>query len=175
MNNRQSRVPIILIAAVCLCLSSSPADAQQNKTVIGPTNPQLSAGADALLASDGEEGVRLTLLGLKVETRRGDRLIGMSNLCAGYIMLEQLDEALNYCNRVLEENDRYWRAYSNRALAYVMLDRLEEAELDLQKAEAIAPKARTVKVVRSMLRDKTDPVAPSIVIDDRRNPEDDEN
>ena len=99
----------------------------------------------------------------------------MSNLCAGYIMLEQLDEALDYCNRVLEENDRYWRAYSNRALAYVMLDRLEEAEQDLQKAEAIAPQARTVKVVRSMLRDKTDPVAPSIVIDDRRNPEDDEN
>ena len=55
-----------------------------------------------------------------------------------------------------------------------MLDRLEEAEQDLQKAEAIAPQARNVKIVRSMLRDKTDPVAPSIVIDDRRNPQDDE-
>jgi hypothetical protein len=75
---------------------------------------------------------------------------------------------------VLEENDRYWRAYSNRALVFIMLDRLEEAEQDLQKAEAIAPQARNVKIVRSMLRDKTDPVAPSIVIDDRRNPQDDE-
>jgi tetratricopeptide (TPR) repeat protein len=175
MNNRQSRVPIILIGAVCLCFSSLLADTQQSKTVIGPTNPQLSDGANALLAGDGEEGVRLTLLGLKVETRRRDRLTGMSNLCAGYIMLEQLDKALSYCNRVLEENDRHWRAYSNRALAYVMLDRLEEAEQDLSKAEAIAPQARTVRIVRAMLRDKTDPVAPSIIIDDRRNPEDDEN
>jgi tetratricopeptide (TPR) repeat protein len=174
MINRQSRLPIILIGAVCLCLSTPQVAAQQNKTVIGPSNPQLSEGADALLAGDGEEGVRLTLLGLAVESRRRDRIIGMSNLCAGYIMLEQLDEALSYCNRVLEENDRYWRAYSNRALVFIMLDRLEEAEQDLQKAEAIAPQARNVKIVRSMLRDKTDPVAPSIVIDDRRNPQDDE-
>jgi len=175
MNICQIRAPVTQIVAVFLCLASLLAGAQENKTVIGPTNPRLSEGADALLAGDGEEGVRLTLLGLQVETRRRERLTGMSNLCAGYIMLEQMDQALEYCDRVLEEDDGYWRGYSNRALAYVMLDRLEEAEQDLQKAEALAPQARTVRIVREMLRDKTDPVAPSIVIDDRRNPEDDEN
>jgi hypothetical protein len=55
-------------------------------------------------------------------------------------------------------------------LAYVKLERYEEAEQDLQKAEALVDNARTVKIVRSMLLDATDPVAPEIVIDDRRQP-----
>ncbi len=89
-------------------------------------------------------------------------------------MLGQLETALTYCDQVLEQNDDYWRAYSNRALAYVKLGRFEEAEQDLQKAEALAKNARTVKVVRSMLLDAADPVAPQVVIDDRRQPTDDD-
>jgi tetratricopeptide (TPR) repeat protein len=89
-------------------------------------------------------------------------------------MLEQLEDALTYCDQVLEQNDDYWRAYSNRALAYVMLGRLEEADQDLLIAEALSKNARTVKIVRSMLLDATDPVAPQVVIDDRRQPTDDD-
>jgi len=122
------------------------------------------------MMGDGEEGVRLTLLGLQRATSSRDRLAGISNLCAGYIMLEQLDTALNYCNQVLEKDDQHWRSYSNRALAYIMLKRYEEAEQDLQRAEALVDNARTVRIVRSMLLDATDPVAPQIIIDDRRQP-----
>ena len=152
-----------------MCLSAT---ARQNTTVLGPNNPDLHAGANALLAGDAEEGVRLTLLGLKYEGGGHDRITGLSNLCAGYIMLGQLEEGVKVCDQVLEQNDDYWRAYSNRALAYIKLGRLEEAEQDLQKAEAIAENARTVKVVRSMLLDKTDPVAPQVIIDERRQPVD---
>jgi len=160
------------VAGLCLvCLSAT---ARQHTTILGPNNPDLYHGANALLAGDAEEGVRLTLLGLKYEGRGRDRITGLSNLCAGYIMLEQLETALPYCDQVLEQNDTYWRAYSNRALAYIKLGRFEEAELDLQKAEAIAVNARTVKIVRSMLLDATDPVAPQVVIDDRRQPTDDD-
>jgi len=162
------------LIAVCLCLTLSNTDAQESKTVIGPSNPDLYDGANALLAHDAEEGVRLTLLGLQRESSSRNRLIAMSNLCAGYIMLDQLDTALSYCNQVLEKNDRYWRAYSNRALAYVKLERYEEAERDLQEAESLTTTARTVKIVRSMLLDATDPVAPLIVIDERRQPADDD-
>ena len=153
-----------------MCLS---AIAQQNMTVLGPSNPDLYAGANALLAGDAEEGVRLTLLGLKREGNSRNRTTGLSNLCAGYIMLGQLEEGLKYCDEVLEQDDQYWRAYSNRAYVYLKQGRLEEAEQDLQKAEALAKNARTVKTVRSMLLDKTDPVAPEIVIDDRRKSADD--
>lgn len=160
---------------VCLCLIASVVHAQGAKTVLGPTNPDLYHGAEALLAGDGEKGVRLTLLGLKHAANSRERMTGMSNLCAGYIMLEQYEIGLSYCDQVLEANDRHWRSYSNRALANLKLGRFEETEADLQKAEAIAPNARTVKVVRSMLLDATNPVAPLIVIDDRRQEADDDN
>ena len=89
-------------------------------------------------------------------------------------MLEHYAIALSYCDQVLAENEQHWRSYSNRALAYLKLGRFEDTEADLQKAEAIAPNARTVKVVRSMLLDATNPVAPLIIIDDRRQAADDD-
>jgi tetratricopeptide (TPR) repeat protein len=159
-----------LCATACLCLVAAGTAAQQ-KTVIGPSNPELHDGAQALLAGDAKEGVQHTLQGLATAANTRERMIGMSNLCAGYIMLKDLDTALDYCNRVLAEDDKFWRAYSNRALIFVTLDRYDEAEADLEKAEAISPNSRTVKIVRSMLRDKTKPVRPNIVIDDRRRSE----
>ncbi len=161
---------LCVFMAALLCLSGADVMAQSNKTVIGPTNPALQEGADALLAGDAEEGVRLTLMGLRYANSSRNRQIGMSNLCAGYLLLNQLDTALSYCDQVLEKNDQYWRAYSNRALIYVKQKRYEEAEQDLQKGEAISPKSRTLKAVRMMLLDQTNPVAPAIVIDDRRSP-----
>lgn len=159
----------------CLCLASSIAVSQENKSVLGPKNEDLHAGAEALLAGDAEEGVRRTLIGLKYSSSPRNRAAGLSNLCAGYAMLEKPEEALPWCSEAIELNDRHWRAYSNRALVYIQLGHLEEAEQDLQMAEELAPRSRTVKTVRSMLLDATDPVAPIVVIDDRRQePDDDE-
>ena len=167
-------LPQRLVVLVLSCLTLSVAAAQESKTVIGPENPDLYNGANALLAGDAEEGVRLTLRGLAGASNHRERETGNANLCAGYILLEQLEEALTYCDRVLEQNESHWRAYSNRALAYIKLQRYEEAEQDLQHAEAIAPNSRKVKTVRAMLRDAVDPVAPQIVIDDRRQPADED-
>jgi tetratricopeptide (TPR) repeat protein len=161
---------LLLLVVVSPVLVARLADGQQAKTVIGPYNAELSAGAEALLAGDAERGIRLTLEGLQRETRSYDRRTGLSNLCAGYILLDDLETALDYCSRVLEETDRHWRAYSNRALIFVKLGRYADAEADLERAEAIAPKARPVRSVRSMLQDATDPVAPIVIIDDRREP-----
>ena len=153
----------------CLCLLMTSALAQSNKTVIGPSNLNLYDGANALTAGDVEEGIRLTIIGLQQSVNARDRQAGKSNLCAGYLMLGELDTALGYCNEVLDENDRHWRAYSNRALIYVKLERFAEAEQDLEKGEAISPNARTLNAVRRMLLDETNPVSPIIVIDDRRS------
>jgi len=159
----------------CLCLASLSSWGQENKTVIGPSNKALHAGAEALLADDAEKGVRLTHDGLEFTSSKRDRVAGLSNLCAGYVMLGEPEKALPYCDQALELDDNNWRALSNRALVYVKLGRYAEADPDLQKAEEIAPQARTVKVVRSMLLDATNPVAPLVIIDDRRqSAEDDE-
>ena len=140
------------------------------KTVIGPGNVDLADGAAALRMGDAEEGVRLTQRGLSRATRQRDRVAGYSNLCAGLVMLERLDEALQACNRALELDDRHWRSYSNRALVYLRQERYAEAEQDIATGEALNPSARTLKTLRAMYLDAVDPVSPSIIIDDRREP-----
>jgi len=157
----------------CLCFFAAGVLAQSNTTVIGPSNPDLKYGADALLAGDADEGVRLTLIGLKFAGGTRDRQTAKSNLCAGYLMLREYDTALAYCDEVLAENDEHWRAYSNRALVYVKIGRFEDAEQDLQRGEAIRPSSRTLKAVRRMLLDAASPVSPNIIIDDRRDPAED--
>jgi len=174
MRNLWTQWPCRFLAVACVCLTCGYVAAQENKTVIGPSNPDLYHGANALLAGDADEGVRLTLRGLQNESSQKDRITAMSNLCAGYIMLKELDTALSYCDQVIEHNDRHWRAYSNRALAYIGLERYEEADQDLQKAEALAANSRKVKTVRAMLLDATDPVEPEIVIDERRQAADED-
>ena len=158
----------------CLFLLVPTAEAQQDyqyKTVIGPANSDLASGADALIRGNAEDGVRLTLRGLASAANKRERVAANSNLCAGYVMLRELDKAVNHCTEALEEDTRHWRALSNRALALVHLKRYDEAEADLDRAEIIAPYSSKVKVVRSIWRDAVDPVAPAIIIDDRRDTE----
>lgn len=169
----------ILIVIACLLLHVQPAPAQNSddnevKTVLGPRNPNLVDGANELLAGNAEEGIRLTRLGLDVAVGQRERQAGLGNICAGYVMLKQYDEALEFCNEALAEYDRNWRALCNRALIYIKKGRLEEAAADLERGEEIAPNARALKEVRGMYRDATDPVTESITIDDRRKAADDD-
>ncbi len=160
---------LLLIGFVLLC-GPIAAASEDSRTVIGPSNQDLYDGANALIAGDAEEGVRLTLLGLNMATNNRERHTAFANLCVGYILLDQLDTALDYCNRVLAKNDRHWRAYNNRALIYIKQKRYREAEQDILKVQELNPNARTLKRVRAMLLDETDPVSPIIEIDDRRHP-----
>ncbi len=162
---------LLLIGIICPDPGAA-VQAQEAKTVLGPSNPELNDGAQALLAGDIEEGVRLSLLGLARATNNRERVAAHSNLCAGYVQLGDLDAALMHCDAALELNERYWRAMTNRALVYIKLEKFTEAGKDLDAAEVIAPNARKVREVRAVLRDAVDPVAPSIIIDDRRVPGD---
>ena len=143
------------------------------KTVLGPRNPDLSAGAQALLSGEVDEGIRLTRLGLDSAFGDRERVAGLSNLCAGYIRKHDWQAALGYCDEAIELDSDSWRARTNRALVYVFLGEFEKAEADLAVAEERAPGAASVKQVRSKYRDATDPVIPSVTIDDRRDPDDD--
>jgi len=169
MNMRNTWKLIAATGGICLCLTL--AQAQEHKIVVGVRNIDLLEGADALLAGDAEEGVRRTLIGLRYAADRDDRLTGTSNLCAGYILLERYDEALEQCNIVLSEDDDHWRALANRALIYVLKGRYDVADEDLGRAEELAPNVRTIKNVRELLRDRLNPVEPVIIIDDRRQSE----
>ncbi|MDZ7644540.1 MAG: tetratricopeptide repeat protein [Woeseiaceae bacterium] len=137
------------------------------KTVIGPTNPALQDGADALLAGRAEDGVRLTLQGLKVAGSAREEEAALSNLCAGYILLEKFGEAMRYCDLLLARNDENWRAYNNRAVIYIQTQQYDKAERDLERGEALRPGAHTLKVARAMYMDAVHPVSPEVIVDDR--------
>jgi len=160
------------LLALILLASMQALAIEEVRTILGPRNLHLYDGAQALMAGDGEEGVRLTLLGL--ETAQGAREIKAAhgNLCAGYMMIERPEQALEHCNWVLERDPRHWKSYNNRALVYMKLGRMEEAEADIRKGQEINPNSRTLKIVMGMYRDKTEPVVPHIEIDERRDPPD---
>ncbi len=139
---------------------------ERTRTVLGPPNPDLAAGAEALLAGNPEEGVKLTLSGLGMATNREERLVGFSNLCAGYILLNQQSTALEYCDRALRIRPRHWRSLSNRALIYLQMKNYEKAEEDLRLAESISPNSDKVREVRGMLRDALEPVEPEVRVKD---------
>lgn len=162
MMNRKV-VAVILSGFLMAC---GPVSAQVNKTVIGPTNAELADGANELLAGNAKEGVRLSLLGLNRAIGRDDKVAGLSNICVGYIMLDELDKALVYCDRALALDDSHWRALCNRALAYIKLKRYDEAEADIERGMVIAPDSSKLKTVRRLLLDATHPVEQNVIIDD---------
>ena len=170
LHTRLLAVLLLSIAPMNLLL----ADEAGSKTVIGPRNVALADGAQALLDGDAENGVRLTLRGLAMVQGQRERQAALSNLCAGYLMLGQIDEALAYCDKALADNDHNWRAHSNRALVYIELERFEDAEADVVRGQELAPNAKNLKIVRGLLMDQIQPVEPMIVIDDRRGSVDDE-
>lgn len=157
-------LPVALLLAVSTSVLS-----QEAKTVLGPRNVNLYEGANALLAGDGEEGVRLTLLGLQSAQGNRDTKAAHANLCAGYLMIDQPDEALRHCNWVLERDKSHWKTYNNRALVYLRLERFEESEEDIRKGQALKPGSTKLKIVKGMYLDETEPVTPNVEIDDRRS------
>lgn len=165
---------LVFVTAVLLLTYSQLAAQEESRTVIGPRNVFLSDGADALVAGDGEAGVRLTVRGLELARGSRERKIGHANLCAGYVMIGEPGRALAHCNWVLERDPEHWRTYNNRALVYLQLERFEESEADIARGQALRPRSRHLKVAKGMLLDKTDPVTPSVEIDERRSAMDEE-
>ena len=137
------------------------------KTVLGVKNMPLKSGAEALLAGDYEEGVRLTHIGLTQAFGVREEEAALSNLCAGYLQLGKYDTALQYCEILLARNSESWRAYNNRALIYIKTEQWDKADADLIRGEELNAGAHTIKVARAMYMDAVHPVTLEIEIDDR--------
>jgi Flp pilus assembly protein TadD len=138
------------------------------KTVLGPRNAYLYDGANALMAGDAAEGVRLTLMGLEIAQGQREEKVGHSNLCAGFLLLGQAETALEHCNWVLELDPYHWRTYNNRALVYLHLERFQESEADIKRGQELNPRSEKLKEVKGLYLDKVLPVEEQITIDDRR-------
>lgn len=164
MNKTLPLLAMTILAAVQVYADEGP----DSKTVIGPRNPDLADGADALLARDAEAGVRLTLKGLEYAHGLREQKAGHSNLCAGFMMLDQPQTALAHCNWVLDRDPNHWRSYNNRALVYIALERFEESEADIRRGQELNPRSEKLKEVKGIYLDTVEPVDQKIIIDDRR-------
>ena len=163
-----------LLTVFCALLVPTVALCQGSRAVFGPSNIDLYEGAQLLEDGEAEQGLQRTLKGLEYAETSKEKASGMSNACAGYLMLGRPEDALPWCDRALAIQERHWRSLTKRAMAYLKLGQLEECESDISLAEELAPASRIVKRVRALLLDATDPVAPHIIVDDRRQPADDE-
>jgi len=135
---------LVLIAATCPYTLVDAEELASSKTVIGETNSLLADGAAALQAGRIEEGVRLTLEGLKGRLTPQENAAGHSNACAGYILLKQWAEALAQCNAALAIDSSNWRTYNNRAGIYIEQGLYDLGLKDLQAGLALAPEAATL-------------------------------
>lgn len=166
---------LFLLAPLCWGQGADRINRDRNPTtVIGPRNLPLHDGAQALLAGDNAEGVRLTHEGLAIAHGNREEEAALSNLCAGYIKLQLYDNALKYCDLLLARNDSNWRGYNNRAVIYIMTKQWDKADADLKRGEELRPGANTMKVARAMYMDAVHPVAPEIEIDDRQRRQENE-
>jgi tetratricopeptide (TPR) repeat protein len=131
-----------------------PLDRPESRAAVGVRNEFLLAGSQALVAKQYEEGIRLTKLGLELATAPRDRAAALSNLCAAYAAQNEPDIALDYCTESIAINDRNWRAYSNRAYAYYLQRKFDEADRDLDVALLINPNARRIPEIRGMMNER---------------------
>jgi tetratricopeptide (TPR) repeat protein len=132
-------------------LTQKKADA---RSVVGVQNEYLAAGAEALFAKQYDEGIRLTTLGLERPTLPRDRADALANLCAAHAAKREPAIAIAYCTQSLEIESDNWRAYSNRAYAYYLSRKFDEADKDLDKALALNPSARQMPQIRGLLNER---------------------
>ena len=159
---------LFALIAIALVAWSQVAAEEHSRTVIGPRNVDLAEGAEALSVGDAEEGVRLSLRGLAMAQGARELKIAHSNLCAGYLLMDKPLTALKHCDEAIAIDPKFWRAYNNRALVYLRLDRFQESEADVAKGQALRPSSVKLKETRGMLLDETDPVVERIQVDERR-------
>ncbi len=138
---------IVLMSALAVIQPAVP----QSRHVIG-MNQYLSDGARALEIGDYEEGIRLTLEGLKFVTSPRNRVSALNNLCAGYTANRQFDEAMRNCDMAIELDDRNWRIYNNRALAHLGKGRIDAAKRDLAKGLSLNPESQKLTRVAELIQ-----------------------
>jgi len=138
---------------LCSGLVSIQAAEPVHRTIFG-LDPALQDGAFALRMGNYEEGLSLTLAGLDSVVTRRNKVNALSNLCAGYVGIEEFVKALEYCDQALELNDRNWHAYNNRALALLGIGLVVAARDDLEKGFALNPDSATLAKVARMVNEQ---------------------
>lgn len=163
---------LVLTMAVSLQIASYAQSAPTSKdgpgathTAVGARNPDLHDGAVQLRFGNPEAGIRLTRRGLEAASTTKEQYSAYSNLCAGYILIEQYENAVQYCDYALNIKPNSHQALSNRALARFYLKAFDLAQADVDAGLALAPQSRSLNRVARLIRDEVDPVIPEVQVE----------
>ncbi|HEX7079684.1 MAG TPA: hypothetical protein VF329_01555 [Gammaproteobacteria bacterium] len=157
----------MLISSLAALITAGGWAQPDSRTVLGESNELLSAGADAIRAGRYDDGIRLTNLGLeRYPATPFERAAALANLCAAHAAKGDPDTAISYCDESISINSRNWRAYSNRSYAYYLKGMYPQASLDIDVAADIAPDARQVRQIRSMINERS--LRPRIIMEDHQ-------
>ena len=148
---------VCLIGAFLCVAQAAAAETSRSQSVFG-ADPNLSEGALALRLGNHEEGIRLTLKGLRspagsahsVRTRSSAH----NNLCAGYTMAGKYREALEHCDESLRLKKNNWQAHSNRAVIHTLMGSYERAAEDIEKGKRINPDAKRLREAEEFLNER---------------------
>ena len=135
----------------------------RSQSVFG-ADPNLSDGALALRLGDFEEGIRLTLAGLRSPAGKAHsartRSSAHNNLCAGYVLAGRFQDALENCDEAIRLKKNNWQAYSNRAVLHALTGRLKRAAEDIGQAKRINPDARRLIEAEQFLQERAGGAGP---------------
>lgn len=136
---------LIALAGAAASSAEHAAESPTSNTVIGLQSSLLAAGATALAEGRAEDGVRLTLAGLKYPSPVQDQAAAHANLCAGYVLLHRLEEALAECDTSIALDGNNWRAYNNRAAVFTAQERYDAAVADILVGLKLAPQSAVLR------------------------------
>ena len=146
-----------LLGAMLCAAQPALAQSSRSQSVFG-TDPNLADGALALRLGDHEEGIRLTLAGLRSPAGKAHsartRSSAHNNLCAGYVLAGKFPQALEHCDEALRLKKNNWQAYSNRAVLQALTGRLERAAEDIEQAKRINPDAKRLIEAEQFLQER---------------------
>lgn len=151
-----------MILAGVIWTLAGPCKAWADSVITLGDSAALAEGARALFARNYDEGIRLTLEGLRLPVSGLQRAAALSNLCAGYVGAGQHDEAIAACTEAIAVRPGNWRAYNNRALAYLAQGRLVAARQDVITGLSLQPESRQLARVDAMVRARE----PSVLLAD---------
>jgi tetratricopeptide (TPR) repeat protein len=151
----------LLLFALLVCQPSfaESDDAPVSQIVLGGVNQYLIDAADAIRVGDADRAIRLSLLGLDASPSFEDRVGALSNLCAAYMLAEQFELAVVRCSEAIALEPR-WQAYHNRALAYMHLHLLDDADRDIAAGFQIFPDSKLLAKARAKLDELRQTPAP---------------
>jgi tetratricopeptide (TPR) repeat protein len=148
----KTRVLVLFALLACPLSFAASEDAAVSQTVIGGASQYLLDAADAIRVGDADRAIRLSLLGLEDSPSLNERIGALSNLCAAYQLAEEYELAIARCSDAIALDPR-WQAYHNRALAYLHLHLLDDAERDIVAGFQLFPESKLLAKAQAALQE----------------------